>query len=70
MRKNLIALVGSLLTLSGCYTLIIQEKTGSDAAAGLDQPVGDVTVVTGIAYPEGVDWNVSGLDHPTARGVM
>ena len=70
MRKSLIAMVGSLLTLSGCYTLIIQEKTGSDAAAGLDQPVGDVTVVTGIAYPEGVDWNISGLDHPQARVVM
>ena len=70
MRKWIL-LAACALVAQACFTVILEEETSAtEDLPDYLKPSGDIIVVTGLAYPEGVDWTVSGLDNPGARLVM
>ena len=70
MRKWIL-LAACALAAQACFTVILEEETSAtEDLPDYLKPSGDIIVVTGLAYPEGVDWTASGLDNPGARLVM
>ncbi|MGN0190687.1 MAG: hypothetical protein ACI39U_03440 [Candidatus Cryptobacteroides sp.] len=69
--KKFFAAACLAVMLQSCFTIVIEDTTaGEEEMPDYLKPSGDITVVTGIAYPEDVDWTASGLDNPQARVVM
>lgn len=70
MKKWIIAALA--LSLQGCFTIVTEDKGLPEEEKLPDYltPENDITVVTGLAYPEDTDWNLTGLDSPRARVVM
>ena len=70
MKKWIIAALA--LSLQGCFTIVTEDKELPEEEKLPDYltPENDITVVTGLAYPEDTDWNLTGLDSPRARVVM
>lgn len=72
MRTNeLLVLTAALAAFSGCFSKITDESgPGNEEWPDYMNPDGDICIVTGVAYPEGTEWNGGRWNSPAAKVVM